>query len=285
MVCYPELGRDIEVTVVNAEGQVVAKWSQPMVASVPQDQLYWQSLFWSPDGRYLAVPCAGGTVIRDLESGSVVELRGAESLDLAWSPDSSFVACTVGESIQIWDSDTAQMLSAVNGVWPVWSPDASRLSSSSEVFDTRNRATCFEFREPDLCRSWSPDGRRLLAWRDSSVRLIDPVYGSEVYSFRSGSAPVVVASWSPSGNAILTGSADGVARIWYSTRFKERYPRIRALRRERDRLRPSIRIRLESGEVPQSLRTEYADERFSEIVRTAAFAEIAQWELERLEEW
>ena len=63
--------------------------------------------------------------------------------------------------------------------------------------------------------AWSPDGLRIAtSGADDSVRIWDPLNGSELAVLGGHTGDVVTVSWSGDGNRVLTASRDNTVRIW-----------------------------------------------------------------------
>ena len=58
-------------------------------------------------------------------------------------------------------------------------------------------------------------------------------------------------AFSPSGDRIVSASLDGTARIWHTTRYRERFPAIAAGRDADRAMREPTLARLRGGETPK----------------------------------
>jgi serine/threonine protein kinase len=110
-----------------------------------------------------------------------------------WSPDGSRLASNrFDQTIQIWDSNTAQHFCTYSG-------------HSEKV-----RAI-----------AWSPDGKRIASSagghvgpRDFTIHIWDTITGQHLYTSTSHAAPVNAVAWSPDGSRIASGSDDGTVQVW-----------------------------------------------------------------------
>lgn len=85
-------------------------------------------------------------------------------------------------------------------------PSDSDLARNAIVLPGHNDAVRF--------LAWSPDGSRLAAVGDDTLRIWDP-YSGTLYLALAGHAGVVLhCDWSPDGRRIVTGSTDRTAKIW-----------------------------------------------------------------------
>src|SRR5437588_2818430 len=96
---------------------------------------------WSPNGRYVAIGEADGTVqVRDAVKGTVtLSLEGHTGAvwAIAWSPDGKRLATAGSDSTaQVWDTASGILLFTYRGHDGTisslsWSPDSKRLASAS----------------------------------------------------------------------------------------------------------------------------------------------------------
>ncbi len=172
---------------------------------------------WSPNGGYIATALFDNSVpiwnpqngqlaftyhrqsslaglaalLRGNKAGSRGRLSGGGGAALAWSPDSTRIASSLGSDarIQIWRVSTQQTLLDFGGI-----PNAV------------------------ASLAWSPDGSKLLSCGDakSLVYLWDATSGRQLaaYSGHTVGSAVTVVAWSPNGQLFASASYDGTVRVW-----------------------------------------------------------------------
>jgi Tol biopolymer transport system component len=150
----------------------------------------------SPDGQWLAfystvqpegdlyLTRSDGTGLRQLTSG-------AESLDRMprWSPDGRWIAfhSIRGQGQHLWKirpdgSDRQQLSPLADAIYPVWSPDASRVAvlMAAGLHNPTNDVVIFDPNRP---------------WAEQTPKVIPPPAG--------GQGEFVVNSWSPDGDRLV----------------------------------------------------------------------------------
>ena len=199
--------------------------------------------FMSPDGRLLAGGVQHGeypehTVedirIRRTEDGSVIRMidTAKDTGWPVWSPDGELIAPLTPDAIQVVRVRDGRLLTSIEGYPPlaedpvpiVWSPDGRFLAMKGErggialwdVPSGRYLRTLEGDFESGI--SFSPDGR-LFAEGGTPVKLRSTTDGSVVRKLRSGepAGPVYASSvlaFSPGGELLVTGGADGRIRLW-----------------------------------------------------------------------
>jgi tetratricopeptide (TPR) repeat protein len=86
---------------------------------------------------------------------------------------------------------------------------------------------------------------------------------------------VTSASFSPDGTRIVTASMDGIARVWDSVLYRERFAEIEAVRKAEPAMGELVTRRLTAGESPAVLAESLAKDRaFTEPQRAAALAAL-----------
>jgi WD40 repeat protein len=199
---------------------------------------------WSPNGTTIATASHDGTVrIWDVNSGTeLLSLKhDGISIWMDWSPNGTQLVTTDSSGPgKVWDSSTGALLMelpAPPGTWAsdaAWSPDGTRIVVSyytpegpgyAIIFDARTgEELAVADRVDDTCYistpSWSPSGDRFVVgcWfsqaEDSPARVCDGVTGEELKLLDSDVGHTWSTEWSPDGNHIVTGSSEGVARVW-----------------------------------------------------------------------
>ncbi|MES2569278.1 MAG: protein kinase, partial [Verrucomicrobiota bacterium] len=161
------------------------------------------TLAFSQDGHWLAIPVLAGVLLRDLSENTMREIILEKRVNqLLFSPDSSRLAIlTEGGGAQIREfpiQSLARVLEPAR-TWRngVWSPDGSKHEAMVVG-----------------CR-FSPDGRTLLTWSfDNRAQLFDAESGRLLAPPMRHHGPVRAAAFSPDGSRIATACADGSVRLW-----------------------------------------------------------------------
>jgi WD40 repeat protein len=193
---------------------------------------------FSLDGSMLATTGEDGLLkVWDLSSGDVIStIRGpASARGPSFSADGSRVAAafapldTPDGVVRVLDlrSDTVTTFPSAPYVNDVSiSPDGSRVVS---VGGFQGRAdllvvdveTAKVQRIPNdqglLSVAWSPDGRFIAAGGFGSSVLVVDAEGRFEFELRGHSGGAYWVDWSPDGTQLVTGSADGTAKIWEIT--------------------------------------------------------------------
>ncbi|MFJ2899010.1 protein kinase [Streptomyces sp. NPDC087218] len=148
----------------------------------------------SADGRVAVAQTGGGSVtIWDALTGELSLRLGQQGSLAALSPDGRSVLITTDDgSLQLWDTTGALRWEA-HGVNAAAVP-ASISADSRSVAMARSRGT--------TKRSWEDIG----VW--------DLTTGAQTHTLTGHTRRVVSLSWSSDGQALLSGGADGTARLW-----------------------------------------------------------------------
>lgn len=186
----------------------------------------------SPDLSLLAAAISDTVAIADLETGEWrhnLETPSTAHLDFEFSPDGRQLATTAaGNRIQIWSTESgeiSQTLPAPPGDREfsprTFSPDGSRLIIASTdgivVWDLDAGEPLF-IDEPRFAVSaaFSPDGSRIATgfFRSTDISIRDPATGMVLFELHGHTGSTDAVDFSPDGRYLLSGSADGSARVW-----------------------------------------------------------------------
>lgn len=120
-----------------------------------------------------------------LSSGRLVDLHGDRVGRIVWSPDGSRMASSSASEAVIWDVATNESLSRLT------------FQDSSTIWDI----------------AWSGDARRLAVAHGREIEIIDPT-GAQLARLTGHTARVYSLAWSPDGRFLASGSGDNTIRIW-----------------------------------------------------------------------
>ncbi len=143
-------------------------------------------------------------------------------LSAAWSPDESLiVTASADRTIQVWDASTGQRLGEAipldsRVIQPAeFSPDGSRVVTAAGgmtfLFDWRTGENLGPL--PGDQPEFSEDGDYLLAVGERIVT-VWPAGGGDRVSVLDHAGEVTVARFDEGGTRVVTGSRDGVTRVW-----------------------------------------------------------------------
>lgn len=216
---------------------------------------------WSPDGTVVAGTSQEAFPrVWDAYSGNLLyTLEIAWTGFLSWSPDGNYIAIPniADGSATVWEVHSGRRVLDLSSdhlanhiVWPaIWSPDGSRIISSSYDLTSDNLAgdnvaiiwdaltgeerTILPNQDCHLHRpDWSADGNLIItgcgwaaaaAYPDGNSPAIiwDPDTGGIVAKLISDNGWTYTGEWSPDGKQIVTTHQDGTVRIWDATRYQE----------------------------------------------------------------
>jgi WD40 repeat protein len=225
------------------EGQEVGEWDwaggqRRWRAALPSEP---RGLSYRPDGRRLAVLCAGGElIIFDPGDGREVhrwQAHEAEPVAAHWitngkvrfSPDGrTLVTWGMGNDVRVWEADSGRPryppLGHRDKCHDVqFSPDGESMALASYDASVRVRDVATGTVLADLpahpdnvySANFSPDGRLLVtACRDRTVRVWDWRTGMLACPPFEHAKDAMAATFTPDGHWVVSVSVDGSARAW-----------------------------------------------------------------------
>jgi len=203
---------------------------------------------FNPEGKQIITGSQDGIVeIRNVESGTIVgalpSQQGIVSA-VAFSPDQSYIVTgSHNKELHIWDAQTYALIidfddynAAILTV--MFSPDGSKILAY--CFDDVTQASTIDIREISIEKVqnisiegkgyrvitadrlslqgespvFSPDGRLLLWVNGVRANITDLETGQQRASWIAHKGKVSIACFSPDGNRIVTGSSNGMAKVW-----------------------------------------------------------------------
>ncbi|HEY5003056.1 MAG TPA: TIR domain-containing protein [Ktedonobacteraceae bacterium] len=201
------------------------------------------SLAWSPDGQKIASTninmgldkavhiwnARTGQGITKIEMHPLFLRLNASSLGgVAWSPDSTHIACGLTGGMGIFNAQTrAQLHSYKTDSKSVYfylgySPDGTRLASASalhaQVWNITTGTLLLSYidhRKAIRQIAWSPDGKYIAtASEDTTVHIWDPDTGTRIYTYTGHNKIVASVTWSPDSTRIASACRDGIIHVW-----------------------------------------------------------------------
>jgi WD40 repeat protein len=187
---------------------------------------------WSPDGTTLAAGGTGALHLLHSDGQAVATVVGLPSpiLGLAWSPDGTLLATGSADGLVRTYTASGQQAGvfggrggAVNAVG--WSPDGRLLATASadggmRVYQSNHEllTTLFAgYHQTAFALSWSSMHTKhgtVLAYATNDGVQIQTVGGERVIATVDRGLGVRSLSWSPDGQRLVTGLADGTLHLW-----------------------------------------------------------------------
>jgi len=191
-------------------------------------------------------------------SGGVPRRVGDRKCDQAsWSPTGERVACTIGDTLSVFDSDgtdihTVARPAGERPTWPRWSPDGERIAFTverrrnrvvtSSLWEVRPNGTGARELVPGwpesrsrCCASWSPDGRYLAfvseeanqydLWLVGAGSTGSTATAATPTRLTNGPLQLTSPLWAPDGRRLVAlGVARGGEMVRYDARLREFVP-------------------------------------------------------------
>ncbi len=213
-----------------------------------------QDVFWSPDGSKIVTTGWDNLAkVWDANTGEELltftghvgepwgKFNNRDSLfGGGWSPDGTRISTVGGSATQrIWDARTGEeylsfRVTSDVGTAGRWSPDGTRLATCSvpqvlQIWDAAtgdpilggyvdNTADLSFGDHVDFCLAnhWSPDGDRILttSWGGNGATIWNAETGEKTLVFTEHIGGLTFPAWSPNGQRVATGDANGVVKVW-----------------------------------------------------------------------
>ena len=191
-----------------------------------------RNAIFSPDGRRILSGVEGAVTIRDVRSATLSQARIPFPRDLipvVLDQNGTILATDKQNVLQLRRSDNGALIGVpISHPLPVLTGAFSRnlrfvatigIDRKVRIWESANGRMIVELpaQEPAFCVTFSPDsqtlasghfGAMLIRWDTASWKPIDRFF----HQLHSG--PVFTVEYSENGKSILTGGADGTARVW-----------------------------------------------------------------------
>ncbi len=187
---------------------------------------------WAPAGDALAVLSPFGTKVYDLEGRTIARLPAQRDLGVViarFSPDGRLIATIDGDEntrsqIVIWDWEHERVLRTITTDLAgavTFDPSGTRLLTSFgpgvlwEVASGTRLGVLDGYPNEIGLATFSPDGSRIAAGQDDSVRIYDAVSGEQVLLLQGGSRTTIArVAFSADGRLLASQAPGDAARVW-----------------------------------------------------------------------
>jgi WD40 repeat protein/uncharacterized caspase-like protein len=212
--------------------------STPVVMPVVGQSQGYDSISYSPDGKWIVAGAGDGTVaVWDLASGRIIRkfdsFAEGQANNVAISPDAKTVIANSGSSVRLWDLASGKTLkslerAAVNQI--AISPDWRWIASDSSSYQTlppryyvqlidpaSGQTTKTFFGHNDYAKHivFSSDGRTIAAASgDKTIRVWEIASGRLLRTFRGHRADINKIAISSDGQTIVSASSDKDVKVW-----------------------------------------------------------------------
>ena len=189
-------------------------------------------LAWSPDGRHIAV-CGWGTAktIRILSATTLATERvyrghSPHKKGMAWSPDGQRMLSTDLQTVHLWNTSTAELVSAyargdLSFFSPGWSPDGRYVAAvawreAAYVWRPSTRLDVHAYRGDFHSLAWSPTKNRIALAGWSQIEIWSPLEDRLEFTLPcKDTGSVRALSWSLDGARLASsGSRHCAIEIW-----------------------------------------------------------------------
>ncbi|HEX6401407.1 MAG TPA: WD40 repeat domain-containing protein, partial [Actinomycetota bacterium] len=190
---------------------------------------------FSPDGSELATAGADGALnVWDPSTGELIASWSGRGE--VWGPsfneDGALVAATWNHGdVKVFNVRTGEEVASVYidfAIDTALDPDGDRVAvmtyfgrTSSYVLDVRTRKVAFRLDAPNCCPipqsrgvAWSRDGRFIATTNGGAALVWDAATGRRRHTLVGHAGAVLAVAWSPDSTRLVTGGADGTAKVW-----------------------------------------------------------------------